>query len=179
MKQRLSKHDWLQHGLRALAGSGHEGLKADLLARSLQVSRGSFYWHFKNLHDFHVALLAYWKEHTTERTIAELNTHVEDAGRLTEIMLRSFASDDRLEQAMRRWAVQNRSVKRAVAGVDKVRIDYLTTLLVNVGVPTTVAGARAAFIYAASLGRSQIDKNTISELTPQELEKIAELMQQI
>lgn len=176
MTSRLTAHDWLSHGLKALARSGPEGLKADLLAKSLGVSRGSFYWHFKDINAFKMALLERWKAIITDNTIADLAAHTEGPDRLAEIMRRAFSFDDRLERAVRRWAFQSKAVRRAVSAVDELRIDYLKALLVDAGLSETVASARSVFIYSASLGRSQVGNDSITDLTDSEISTIARLL---
>ncbi|MEM8755480.1 MAG: TetR family transcriptional regulator, partial [Pseudomonadota bacterium] len=55
MKQRLSRDDWLAHALGTLAAEGAPALRADRMAKALGVSRGSFYWHFRDLDDLNAA----------------------------------------------------------------------------------------------------------------------------
>ena len=176
MTSRLTADDWLKHGLKTLARSGPEGLKADSLAKSLGVSRGSFYWHFKDINAFKMALLERWKAIITDNTITDLAAHTEGPDRLAEIMRRAFSFDDRLERAVRRWAFQSKAVRRAVSAVDKLRIDYLKSLLVDAGLTEAVASARSVFIYSASLGRSQIGDDLITDLTDNEISTIARLL---
>lgn len=176
MTSRLTAHDWLKHGLKVLARSGPEGLKADLLAKSLGVSRGSFYWHFKDINAFKMALLERWQAIITDNTIADLAAHTKGPDRLAEIMRRAFSFDDRLERAVRRWAFQSKAVRRSVSAVDEIRIDYLKTLLVDAGLSETVASARSVFIYSASLGRSQIGNDSITDLADSEISTIARLL---
>ena len=72
MTEQLSADDWINAGLKALAKGGFTALKADPLARTMGVSRGSFYWHFADLGAFHAAILKRWREiarseeHTSE-----------------------------------------------------------------------------------------------------------------
>jgi AcrR family transcriptional regulator len=176
MTSRLTAHDWLKQGLKTLAQSGPEGLKAELLAKSLGVSRGSFYWHFKDINAFKMALLERWKAIITDNTIADLAAHTERQDRLAEIMRRAFSLDDCLEQAVRRWSFQSKAVRHAVAAVDDVRIDYLKALLVDAGLSESAASARSVFIYSASLGRSQIGNDPTARLTDSEISTIAQLL---
>ena len=59
-------------GLKALAAKGAGALKAESLAKSMGVSRGSFYWHFADIAAFRTAILAHWREVSAERVIADL-----------------------------------------------------------------------------------------------------------
>ena len=52
MSDRLTKSDWIDHGLRTLANDGPNALKVGPMATTLKVSRGSFYWHFRDIADF-------------------------------------------------------------------------------------------------------------------------------
>src|ERR1700680_636047 len=64
MNDRLTKSDWIEHGLRTLASEGANALKVGPMAAKLKVSRGSFYWHFKDIADFRSQVLRSWRERT-------------------------------------------------------------------------------------------------------------------
>src|SRR5262249_58197663 len=126
---RLSKLDWLDHGLRVLARSGPDGLKAEPLAKSLNVSRGSFYWHFKDIEAFHRDLLARWRERATADVIALAEQEASLSARLRVLMRAGMTGDNALERSMRSWAAQSRAASEAAALVDEARIPYLSRLL--------------------------------------------------
>ena len=42
------------------------------MATALKVSRGSFYWHFRDIADFRSQILRSWQERTTDQVIREL-----------------------------------------------------------------------------------------------------------
>src|SRR5215510_8697431 len=88
MSDQLSATDWLDEGLRTLAANGFTALKADPLAKQLGVSRGSFYWHFRDVDAFHAALLARWREIATERIIADLESRADDGAALSYLLRR-------------------------------------------------------------------------------------------
>jgi hypothetical protein len=48
MHDRLTKSGWIRHGLRTLAKDGPNALKVGPMSTKLKVSRGSFYWHFRD-----------------------------------------------------------------------------------------------------------------------------------
>ena len=62
---RLSREDWLEESLRILAQEGDRPITVEVLCERLGVSRGSFYWHFKDTEDFHVAVIEHWEELST------------------------------------------------------------------------------------------------------------------
>src|SRR5258708_15824951 len=45
---RTPRSSWVEEGLRALAAGGPDGVRIELLARALGVTRGGFYWHFED-----------------------------------------------------------------------------------------------------------------------------------
>ena len=48
MVMTLSKADWTESALLALARDGLTGVAVEPLARRLSATKGSFYWHFAN-----------------------------------------------------------------------------------------------------------------------------------
>ena len=63
MRQR---EDWFAQGVRALREGGVEAVRVEPLARSLGVTKGSFYWHFADRPALLEALLALWERETAE-----------------------------------------------------------------------------------------------------------------
>lgn len=57
---RLTREEWLAKALEVLARKGVAGMRIDALSKALGVTKGSFYWHFKNRDDFTKNLLDYW-----------------------------------------------------------------------------------------------------------------------
>jgi AcrR family transcriptional regulator len=151
MAERLSAHDWIDFALQTLARDGFHALKADMLARKLKVSRGSFYWHFAELATFHAQVIARWKETATEAIIADLERHA-PAERLDVLLGRAFRHENRLELRMRGWADVNAEAARAVAEVDRRRCGYIERMLIEAGVARPLAATRTELLYWAYLG---------------------------
>ena len=59
-----SKDDWLRAARLALLHRGRDGVRVESLARALGVTKGSFYWHFKDRRELMEALLREWEEET-------------------------------------------------------------------------------------------------------------------
>ena len=47
----LSREDWVNAAYAAFETGGIQAVKAERLAKELGITRGSFYWHFKNISD--------------------------------------------------------------------------------------------------------------------------------
>lgn len=154
MNNRLKREDWLVHGLNVLRHKGHERLKAEPLARSLGVSRGSFYWHFPALQDFHAAILQAWRKQITEAVITELSALPDKREQLETLVSRALATPQNLEVAMRRWGGVNPAVANAIAEVDQIRARFLEDLFCAHGYPKDRARSRAAILTWAFIGRA-------------------------
>lgn len=170
MTEQLSATDWLDAGLKALAASGVPALKADPLAKALGVSRGSFYWHFRDVEAFHAAVLARWRDIATERIISDVEQRADDAEALAYLLRRAFAARSDLEVAVRSWATHDAAARKTVREIDQRRMSYIEGMLKRSGVPADAARARAQILYWAFLGFELSDK----ALPPKERERLIE-----
>lgn len=151
---RLTSDDWILAGFRALVASGPNALKAEPLARALGATKGSFYWHFKDVSEFHARMADYWLTHAYAEVARQVDaggTPIERLHMLGEI---STTPDEAYggvaaEPAIRAWAQSNPTVANAVAEIDAKRLTYLTGLLAELGL-TNPDFAR--IIYGAYIG---------------------------
>jgi len=58
----LSREDWVRAAVLLVAKEGVPALAVELLAQRLGVTKGSFYWHFKNRDDLVHAVLEAWEQ---------------------------------------------------------------------------------------------------------------------
>jgi AcrR family transcriptional regulator len=158
MPDQLSAHDWLDAGLEALATGGFTALKAEPLAKSLGVSRGSFYWHFTDLSAFHAAVLDHWRDVAAERIIADLETPAIGEAPLLRLLRRAFSGRLALEKAVRSWAASDAGARSAVQAIDRRRLEYVAGLIRAGGLPAETAQARAQILYWAFLGFALSDR---------------------
>jgi len=148
---RLSPAEWVNAGLKTLAKTGFAILKADTLANTLGVSRGSFYWHFADVAAFHAAILRRWREIALENIIEEIDGSADD--RLEALLYRAFsAAGSDTERAVRAWATADRHARAAVEAVDAERLRYLRKLLIESGVDPNLAEPRARILNWCYLG---------------------------
>jgi CubicO group peptidase (beta-lactamase class C family) len=70
MDDRRSRADWLRAARLALLSRGPEAVRVEPLARTLGVTKGSFYWHFTDRRELLEALLVEWEEETALLTDA-------------------------------------------------------------------------------------------------------------
>lgn len=139
---KLGRQDWLNIGLQTLIENGIEAVRVEPIAKLLKVTRGSFYWHFKNRDELLVAILQEWEAQNTEIVIQTVETDEDDPNtkllRLFEIAARD---DDRLEKAVRIWAAND-----AIARIDRRRLTYLQDLFLQLGCSVQDAQVRARVV---------------------------------
>jgi AcrR family transcriptional regulator len=158
MTDQLSAKDWLDQGLKTLAGNGFTALKAEPLAKAMGVSRGSFYWHFADIGTFHAAILKHWREVAAEQIIADLEASSDSDNPLSRLLRRAFGGRLALESAVRTWATVDPAARAAVQAIDRRRLGYVERLFKKSGLAPDVARARAQIFYWAFLGFALSDK---------------------
>lgn len=170
-KLSLSREDWILAGFRALTKGGPQALKAEPLARSLKVSKGSFYWHFNNVDDLKQAMIRYWRTAATDDIIAEI-TRTEQAPRaaLSRLLAISVAPRDApfggpaTEAAIRDWGRYEHFVMVAVGEIDVKRLRFVTGLMEQYGLPEAEATQKARLLYAALLGLESLSQSGIDHI---------------
>ncbi len=123
---RKTPKTWIDAGLVALKQSGPDGLRAETLSRQLDTTKGSFYWHFKDVPAFHDAVLAAWSGKAQARFDSALQS-----GDTPVTQLRGLGTyrQSPLDQAVRAWAVQDPRAQKVVARVDKAMLASIAELL--------------------------------------------------
>jgi AcrR family transcriptional regulator len=152
--ERNSRADWVRAGLALLLKSGIEAVRVEPLALRLGVTKGSFYWHFKDRAALHAAMLEEWSATATGDVIAGVDRAADARARLRQLIARTTADPKvaRLETAIRSWANSDDKASRAVAAVDSRRLDFVAGLLQETGVDPAVAQLRAQIIYLVLIG---------------------------
>jgi AcrR family transcriptional regulator len=174
MTKRMAAQDWTDFALK-LAREGYDALKADVLARKLGVSRGSFYWHFTDLDNFHARVIEHWRQTATEAVIADLERYESREERLEVLLRRALGHHNALEMRMRAWADNNAEAARAVRDMDRRRREYMERLLVDAGIAPTLAATRVQLLYWTYLGAALSQ----SRPTGEQLDRIVTELKQI
>jgi AcrR family transcriptional regulator len=139
MTDRWTRNAWIAHGFDVLQNGGHEKRKADKMAKTPGVSRGSINWHFPSLGDFHDAMLVAWREQNTQSIIAELKALPDAQAQFAVLIQKTIQTPQTLENSMRRWGGVNPEVAAALVEVDQLRMAYLINLMLALSVPDDVA----------------------------------------
>lgn len=152
--ERNGRADWVRAGLALLMKGGIEAVRVEPLALRLGVTKGSFYWHFKDRAALHAAMLEDWAATATADVIAGVDRVADARARLRQLIARTTADTKvaRLETAIRSWANSDDKAKTAVAAVDSRRLDFVAGLLQETGIDPAVAQLRARIIYLVLIG---------------------------
>jgi AcrR family transcriptional regulator len=149
MEQPLSKDDWLRAARLALLRRGPAEVRVELLARNLRVTKGSFYWHFKDREALLSHLLREWEADFT--AILAKAKHKRGPQALAELLQATVVQAPLGEKgfvpsdaAMFTWASVSPEVARRVNREEKKRIRVLRRIVGN--------SAHAELLYLVWLG---------------------------
>jgi AcrR family transcriptional regulator len=153
---KLERQNWVDAATEAMKSNGVAGVRVDVLAKKLGITRGSFYWHFKKRQDLLDAVLSNWEQVGTLGIINELENLEESAAiRLENLLTLAFSSTEEsfaFERAVRAWAITSDKVKEVVVRVDTQRIEYLRQLYSELGWPSKKALQHAKHVYYIRTG---------------------------
>jgi AcrR family transcriptional regulator len=158
----LDAATWIETAMDVLAEGGIDAVRVDPLAKRLGVTRGSFYWHFKDRDALYTAMLKQWRERATYQIVNRLERSHEPAGtRLQRLLALPFSSPRSargasIELAIRLWARRDKTAAKAVRHIDRVRLDYFAGLLEEHGVAHEQARSRAYLFYAALMAEAVV-----------------------
>lgn len=155
----LDRSDWIERAIDTLAAEGLSGVRVETLAKICGVTKGSFYWHFRDRRDLLLAILEHWKEGRIKdiekvtaispgKEIEQLHYAIEVYG----------ASRNRkgmsIELAIRDWARHDPDAAVTVETVDLYRLECTRRLFKATGLSDDEAKSRSLLLYACVFGLS-------------------------
>ncbi|MEU4447267.1 TetR/AcrR family transcriptional regulator [Actinosynnema sp. NPDC050801] len=150
---RVTREDWTMAALRALARGGVAAVSVDGLAGELDITRGSFYWHFKDREALLVAAVEFWEQRATADLITRLTAIEDPVDKLGEGFRAALATEvvAGLEPALVAHA-DHPAIAPVLTRVIERRIAYLAEVYAELGLTPAVARRQAVVAYAAFLG---------------------------
>lgn len=132
----------------ALVREGRTGIRVERLAKELNATKGSFYWHFRNRSAFELAILDEWGEHTTAAILDQVASQEPGEVRLRRLgrLVTDAAESEELfqiERAVRAWAIFDPVVAKRVESVDLQRLRGVIALFRACGFGRAEAELRA------------------------------------
>jgi AcrR family transcriptional regulator len=157
---KLTPTDWLRAAFQNLSLEGVSGIKAEVLAKKLGATKGSFYWHFKDVPTFKAEMLNLWEAEATKGIMMAVTSstpmgparlHV-----LASIVSQMNADNDygglRAEPAIREWARLDAQAAKAMQRVDTARIAFVKKLFAQSGFHNSDVKLKAELFYSGFLG---------------------------
>lgn len=158
-RTQLDRNDWIQGATEVLAEKGVDGLRVEVLAKNFGVTKGSFYWHFRDRQDLLDAVLDNWREgrlrDIEKQTSGVAGSALEQIHHVVEVY---SANRNRkgmaIELAVRDWARRDARAAAVVEAVDTYRLDCTRKVFTAAGVPDAEARARSILVFAYVFGHS-------------------------
>ena len=152
---RLTATNWIEAALKILEEKDINQVKIAPLAKILGVTKGSFYWHFKDRQALLDAMLDHWHN---EKTLDVINMIDAVSGIASERLLALLKAGvetlgtTRVEPAIRSWARSDKQVNRIVCQVDTERLNYVKDLLMEIGNNESTAINKARMVNFVRTG---------------------------
>jgi AcrR family transcriptional regulator len=155
-RSRLSAADWETGALDLIADQGVPALAVEPLARRLNVTKGSFYWHFATREALLKAALVRWEAHVDEG-LDQIAAIADPRERLLELFRRTGreARTHGIYSALLR-SIDHPIVQPLMERVSQRRLDFLSKAYREVGMSESAALHRAHLTYAAYVGFLQL-----------------------
>jgi AcrR family transcriptional regulator len=152
----LGREDWILAARTTLIRDGINAVNVLPLAGKLKVTRGGFYWHFRNRADLLDALLADWEANNTaafEKVVAggDRDGRAEFVA-MVDVWVAEQDYDPAWDAAVRQWALQSPRVARVVKRVDEHRIEIFRRIFLDLGYVDPEALVRARITYFHQVG---------------------------
>jgi len=164
-RQTLTPERWVDAATEQLMDHGIDQVRVDVLARKLEVTRGSFYWHFADREDLLRAVLRAWRAHATEQLTKRLESaHDDPREQLRDLLSlprrgRAATRAARIELAIRDWARRDAMARAAVDEADGQRMGYIAQVFSAMGFGIVQARQRAFLLYAQLVAESLLGEH--------------------
>lgn len=157
-KPQLTRDNWLDAAAGEVAAGGFGNLRVLTLSKKLGVTRGSFYWHFKDHEDLVISFLDRWRD----RRLHELQYWKPQGGdvetelrQILELLLTDASRNIRrlqVELAVRDYARRNDYAAGLVTEVDTARISQNCSLFQRLTNDPQRTKDLSLLLYVATIG---------------------------
>jgi AcrR family transcriptional regulator len=152
---------WIEAGLKELGRSGIDGVRVEVLAEKLGITKGGFYRRFKDRRALLEAMLETWMR----GRIAAVQEHAARGGAnprdRIESIIRIYSTRVNpegiaIELAIRQWGRSDAAAAAAILSVDAARVKVAEKIYREMGLTARKARARALLLYSFAFGQSLI-----------------------
>jgi AcrR family transcriptional regulator len=155
----ITSETWIEAALAEIARTGVEGVRVEVLAKNLGVTKGGFYRRFRDRAALLDGMLQTW----SKGRIAAIEKQTSLDGASARERLRALIAlySERMntegmavELAIRQWARTDEAASQAVAVVDAARLKTVGQLFRATGLSPEEADAQAFLFYSFIFGQS-------------------------
>ncbi len=158
-RPRLTAQDWELAALDVLGHSGLTAVAVESLARTLGVTKGSFYWHFATREALVKAAIDRWEQRDEEEVLTRVEPIADPRARLRELFVRvSREAQSHIIYAALLQASDHPLVQPVIERISRRRLDLLTLAYRQAGFERRAAGHRARLAYTAYTGFLQLNQ---------------------
>lgn len=147
-----SREDWVDAAITALATRGEAGLSVETLARDLNVTKGSFYWHFEDRAALVTATLRSFEEVGADQPIRQLSRLPDGGERLRQLFALAFRRTRELRAEQALLGMKDPNARRVIRRVHEKRRAFLVATYRSLGLDRGQADRWAATAYATFVG---------------------------
>jgi AcrR family transcriptional regulator len=152
-KVRTPRGAWVEAALQALATGGPEAIRVEGLAAGLGVSKGGFYWHFKDRQALLDEMLDAWEKAVVEDPIANVESRPADPrAKLQQLFELAPSVDFAVELALRDWSRRDSGVAERMRRIDSRRMEYLRSLFGGFCADEDDVEARSMLAFSLFIG---------------------------
>ena len=150
---------WIEAGLAEMARHGIDGVRVEVLAKNLGVTKGGFYRRFKDRAALLDGILSTWSAGRIAAIEAQTSLDGATARDRLRALIRLYSqrmntAGMAVELAVRQWARSDAAAAGAVAGVDAARLKNVAHLYRATGLAAEQADAQAFLFYCFIFGQS-------------------------
>ena len=150
--KKIEKEEWLLVGIKILNEGNFGKIVIQNLCDHMEVTKGAFYYYFKNINNYIEELMIYWEQKYSKDFIREAEKTSNLGQRRVNILMKATKTKHKNEQTVRAWSYSNSIVKKYVVSVDQFRFEYFTSLRIQLGEDPVEARQSAMFELATLVG---------------------------
>jgi AcrR family transcriptional regulator len=155
----VTSESWIRAGFAELARAGVEGVRVEVLAKNLGVTKGGFYRRFRDRAALLSDMLAEWRAGRIAAIEQQASLDGESPHDRLKALIRLYSERMNtegmaIELAIRQWARSDEAAAQAAASVDAARLKTVAQLYRLTGLEAEQADAQAFLFYCFIFGQS-------------------------
>lgn len=158
----MRPEDWEKAALALIAEKGVAALAVEPLARRLQITKGSFYWHFPGRDELLTSALKRWEQQDADHLERSLAADENPAERLARFVWRTTRQTLTHRVYLALCALPDDArIGPVLKRVTARRIQYLAAAFAQLGLEPETAQRRATLVYSGYVGYLQLQAQKV------------------